>query len=395
MFRPARCTKGANLATPVYIVAGQSNAYSLNGGNGGASLAETYAAVTGSGTVKVATVEASGAPLTWGRVGADWYAPNELFAELVATVKTALAQPDTYLASIVWIQGEGDTWSFARATEYAARLTALVDQLQVQLLPLDAQTHDFRFTVLALSANCPAKAHQSNWDTIRQQQLSLDHPRIDVVDGDKATGQGGGQNLFQPDGLHYAANANDPILTALLDQTPVELLGTMAADRLTGLDGADTLRGGAGNDALSGMGANDYLRGWTGNDTLLGGSGNDTLIGDQGADQLQGGWGADTFVFGNIRDSGPTATTCDVITDFAPGSDKIDLSGIDADPTAAGNQAFRFLGNAAFDGHPGALRSFHTAEGVWLQLDVNGDRVADGMILLAQVSGVNATDFLL
>lgn len=382
------------MATPVYIVAGQSNAYSLNGGNGGVTLAGAYAGATGSGDVIVASVTSAGSPLTWGRSGPDWYSTGELFDQLVATIRTALATPDTYLASVIWIQGEGDTYSFARATEYAARLTDLVNRLQTQLQPLDAQTHDFRFTVLALSANTPASATQANWDTIRTQQLGLDHPRIDVVDGDRATsGTAKTADLFQADGLHYAASANAPLLQALLSGTSVRLDGTMGNDRLTGLNGSDILRGGAGDDALSGLGAADYLRGWTGNDTLLGGSGNDTLTGDLGADRLTGGTGADCFVFCAASDSRPA--TCDTITDFRTCLDRIALSGIDANPLLTGDQAFRWLGLSAFDGSAGALRYLPTPDGAQVLLDLNGDRTADALILLASVTTLTATDFAL
>ena len=382
------------MPTPVYIVAGQSNAYSLNGGNGGADLAQTFARLTGSGNVQVAAVQSAGAPLTWGRADADWYHQDELFETLVATIKAALSDPDAYLASIVWIQGEGDTWSFARATEYAARLTALVDSLQARLLPLGAQTEDFRFTVLTLSDDCPAKTRQSNWDTVRQQQLSLDHPRIDVIDVDTVPGQSS-QSLFQPDGLHYAATANQPVLSALLDRTPILLLGGKAADRLSGLSGDDTLRGGEGNDQLSGQAGHDHLRGWTGNDSLAGGGGNDTLTGDLGADRLHGGAGADSFVFCNRRDSGTSALTWDVISDFTSGSDKLVLTAMDADATTRWNQDFHYLGSAAFDGVAGALRVVRVAEGCLVQLDVNGDRLADAMILLAQTATVTVQDFML
>lgn len=384
------------MATPVYIVAGQSNAYSLNGGNGGTSLAAEFTDLTGSSDVVVASVQSAGAPLTWGRSGPDWYSRGEMFDQLVATIKAALSDPDAYLASVVWIQGEGDTWSFARATEYAARLTDLVNRLQTQLQPLGAQTDDFRFSVLTLSANTPAGAQQANWDTVRNQQLGLDHPRIDVVDVDRlfsATARI--PDLFQADGLHYAAAANNPILNALLDWTSLQLDGTMGNDRLSGLSGSDILRGGAGDDQLSGLGAADYLRGWTGNDRLVGGNGRDTLVGDLGADRLNGGYGADTFVFGTLPDSGKTTTTCDMIEDFRSNWDRIALNGIDANPVLAGDQSFRYLGLAQFDGSAGALRWLRTAEGVQVQLDVNGDRSADAVILLNSTTALIGADFLL
>lgn len=384
------------MATPVFIIAGQSNAYSLNGGNGGTSLAGAFATLTGSANAVVAPVHAAGAPLTWGRAGPDWHNDGDMFDQLVATIKAALATPDTYLANILWVQGEGDTWSFARATEYAARLTDLVNRLQTELTPLDAQTHDFRFSVLTLSAHTPAKANQSNWDTIRAQQLTLDHPRIDVIDVDKATSAiTKTPDLFQADGLHYAAIANAPILGALLEKTTLQLDGTMGADRLSGLSGSDVLRGAGGDDLLLGQAGHDYLRGWTGNDRLIGGMGRDTLVGDQGADRLTGGLGADTFLFISSHDSGATPTTCDVITDFTPASDLISLTTIDTNPLAPGDQPFRYLGSTPFDGASAAMRWVRTPDGVQVQLDVNGDRLADTLILLPTVTTLAASDFAL
>ena len=385
------------MPTPVYIIAGQSNAYSLNGGNGGASVAGKYAALTGSTDVHVASVESAGAPLTWGRDSPDWYSPGELFDQLVATILDQLSQPDTYLASVIWVQGEGDTWSFSRATEYAARLTALVNRLETALSGHDTQTHAFRFSVLSLSAHCPASAQQQNWATIRDQQLGLYHPRIDVVDVDRAAAAAhqNSADFYQSDGLHYGSQANDTVLKALMDRTPLALDGTMANDRLSGMSGDDTLRGGDGNDQLSGAAGRDSLRAWTGNDRVYGGTGDDTLTGDTGADQLYGGWGADSFVFCSVADSGPIQTTADTIGDFTSGRDVIDLTRIDANPNAPGDQAFRYLGAAAFDGQAGALRVAVFGGDMIVLLDTNGDRIADSVLFLTNVSALTASDFLL
>ena len=59
-----------------------------------------------------------------------------------------------------------------------------------------------------------------------------------------------------------------------------------------------------------------------------------------------------------MADSGVGATTRDVITDFATSTDEIDLMGIDADTTVAGNQAFRWVGTAALTG-AGRARLLH------------------------------------
>src|SRR6476660_8469090 len=71
--------------------------------------------------------------------------------------------------------------------------------------------------------------------------------------------------------------------------------------------------------------------------TIIGGGGADTIKGGGGADILTGGQGADRFVFAALTDSAPSAR--DLITDFIPGTDIIDLSAIDANTSAKGNQA--------------------------------------------------------
>lgn len=97
-----------------------------------------------------------------------------------------------------------------------------------------------------------------------------------------------------------------------------------------------TANGGAGNDIITGGAAADVLSGGEGNDILTGGANGDTLT---------GGAGDDVFDYNALTDSGLTGggtitTTVDTITDFNVGNDTIDLSGIDADAVAAGDQAF-------------------------------------------------------
>ena len=150
--------------------------------------------------------------------------------------------------------------------------------------------------------------------------------------------------------------------------------GEGGADSLSGGGGHDRLWGGDGDDRLSGGKGNDRLVGGAGSDTLLGGSGADRLIGGPGADELRGGGGADVFVFNAARESRPGAA--DVIADFAPGTDRIDLSGIDANSERGGHQSFDFIDGAAFSHSPGELRN----AGGLLSADLDGDGRADFQI---------------
>ena len=79
-----------------------------------------------------------------------------------------------------------------------------------------------------------------------------------------------------------------------------------------------------------------------GNDRLLGSYGNDNLNGGAGYDVMTGGTGYDAFVFDAVTNSVPGSYR-DRITDFQEDIDHINLSKIDANIFAAGNQAFRLL----------------------------------------------------
>lgn len=125
------------------------------------------------------------------------------------------------------------------------------------------------------------------------------------------------------------------------------LYSNAGARNLVGTAYGDTMFGSRAADTLNGANGNDTLLGGYGNDRLLGGNGNDDLFGGNGYDVMTGGAGFDAFEFDSIADSAP-GTYRDRITDFQEDIDFIDLATIDANVFAAGNQAFRFIGGAAF-----------------------------------------------
>lgn len=215
------------------------------------------------------------------------------------------------------------------------------------------------------------------------------------------------------------------------------LLGGAGNDVLEGADGGDQLRGGAGDDrlnggagtdvasyvqaragvtvrldlataqatggsgtdtliaveALTGSDHADRLTGSAGANTLRGGAGEDVLTGGGGRDLLVGGEDADRFVFLSASDS--AGRHADRIADFLAGQDRIDLSAVDADANATGDQAFAFIGAAGFSRTAGELRIQAEGGDLLVAADIDGDGRADLRILLTGGSVLEAGDFLL
>lgn len=208
-----------------------------------------------------------------------------------------------------------------------------------------------------------------------------------------------------------------------------QLIGGAHNDTLSGTTFAETIDGRAGDDVLNGGGNLDHLIGSGGIDTvtyadatrgvvvdlstgrdsrnaflstienvqgtaykdaitgdgfanlLNGADGADVLTGGGGADTLAGGASKDSFVYLSVSQSS-TAAGIDLITDLQS-IDTIDLSGVDANKKAAGDQAFTLVDQ--FDRHAGELvRSFDAATNeTRLLLDTNGDAKADMTIRLS------------
>ncbi|MFM7475751.1 MAG: M10 family metallopeptidase C-terminal domain-containing protein, partial [Microcystis aeruginosa] len=139
------------------------------------------------------------------------------------------------------------------------------------------------------------------------------------------------------------------------------------------------------------------LTGGAGNDTLDGGDGNDTLIGGSGTDTMTDGAGNDIYRFLSVSDSAVGAGVRDVLTDFTPGIDKIDLSAIDANTTIAGDQAFTFVGTGGIVGG-GIVNYFISGSTLIVQAEIEGDGnlTVDMQIQLnGGLAAIAATDFIL
>lgn len=145
----------------------------------------------------------------------------------------------------------------------------------------------------------------------------------------------------------------------------------------------ENARTGSGNDTINGNDVANNLSSGAGNDTLVGGAGDDTLNGGAGTDTLSGGAGADTFVFA-AGDSG-VGTGRDVVTDFARGSDRIDLQALGA--TA-------FIQDRLFSGTAGEVRAVSLSGMTIIELDSDGDGAADFQLELTDVIGLDSQDFV-
>ncbi|HEU0099564.1 MAG TPA: M10 family metallopeptidase C-terminal domain-containing protein [Allosphingosinicella sp.] len=160
-----------------------------------------------------------------------------------------------------------------------------------------------------------------------------------------------------------------------------------------GIFGGFTIANGVTIENATSGGGNDTLRGNAAANRLDAGAGSDILQGDGGADLLIGGAGADTFRYASPSDSGGGAV--DHIADFAAGLDKIDLTGIDANSNAAGDQAFAWIGSNAFSGSAGQLRAYQSGGDWFVEGDTNGDGNADLVIQVTVTGGPLAqSDFL-
>ena len=210
------------------------------------------------------------------------------------------------------------------------------------------------------------------------------------------------------------------------------LTGNTLNNDLTGNGSKNTLDGGAGNDVLDAGAGDDILIGGVGDDSLSGGAGDDQvdyslvksavninlasgkasgvgadtltsiedvvggaaddiIVGNTMGNELTGGLGADRMSLGADKAmdmlvyravSESLAAERDRISQFVSQQDRISLSGMDADSKVAGDQAFQFNNTTA------------KANALWYrQVDVDGDKKANDLIVYADINGDAKADF--
>jgi GH24 family phage-related lysozyme (muramidase) len=147
----------------------------------------------------------------------------------------------------------------------------------------------------------------------------------------------------------------------------------------TSVAGDGTSQDGSGNDA-------DLILGSSAGDTLSGGAGADLLAGFKGADRLAGGSGSDLFVFTAAADSRTSAA--DEISDFVAGEDRLGLAKL-------GDLVFLDARDADFSGSAGEIRWLREGGDTLVEIDLDGDRVADMRIALSGRLTLSAEDLLL
>ncbi|MGD9508724.1 MAG: calcium-binding protein [Geminicoccaceae bacterium] len=258
----------------------------------------------------------------------------------------------------------------------------------------------------------------------------IDRASYDDASGAVTVNLALGMTLAGPAGSDTLRSIED-VTGSAFDDT---IVGSAVANRIEGGEGGDNINGREGDDVLDGGGGIDTVSYWdapafvyvdlssgaadfgAGHDVLTrfesiagssfgdqligdaavneihGSGGADTIVGLGGADMLTGGVGEDIFLYTAVLDADDGFAVLEEITDFVGGSDRIDLSAIDTDTNAAGDQGFVFIGSAPFT--TGAQAQVRFANGI-VYVDKDNDVGAEMAIALHGVTSMTAADFVL
>lgn len=205
--------------TPLYVLAGQSNALFLNwSGEFAAALAER-----GVGETVITSAEV-GRPLAASDTLTDYYpfedgddTTGELYHQLVERIQLTLASDDDlYLAGIFWLQGEEDAKSATDAAAYYDNL----HQLQFNLVAEFGDGFDFVLNVLPSYIGA---SHLAGWDDVQaaQVQLAEVHDRTYLVSSDVLIEeQGYLKSEVYRDNFHYTDLTYAYLADSFLDLFP-------------------------------------------------------------------------------------------------------------------------------------------------------------------------------
>jgi hypothetical protein len=221
----------------------------------------------------------------------DWSPRSgELFAtasQQVAAARQASGEP---VSGVLWMQGEEDASTPAKALSYEANLAELFARMRTDWGGLDTAI---------VFGRVDAHAGLPYAGPVRQAQAAIDlaDGAAVMIDTDSFPLQG--------DKLHFNAAGQIALGEAMwraYEYAPRQVMGGGAGDRLRAAAGNDSLYGGGGNDTLVGGDGDNLLRGEAGDDWLTGGGQFDDLHGNTGDDTLRGGGGGDWVVGGKDQD---------------------------------------------------------------------------------------------
>ena len=381
---------------PIYVLAGQSNAnmMAVRGGMARALNEQSSDYVLFEGGVNGSSLTMTSA------VRGDWNvnSEGELYDRMVDGVARAKADAvaagrTPVVEAFFWIQGEADSRTIERASQYEANLTGLVEGIRADL------GADVPIFVAELRTRAEGFTFH---ETVRAAQRSVAEAfdNVHFVDTDAFA--------LKPDGLHYSSIGGRELARALVDAAtalegdgpasgkptpepapapepepaptpepapaptpitqsppaePVEpappapapepvIPAPVAAPaspaepappaepagpdpvRILGTQGTDALTGSEGKNTLVGRDGDDRLNGEGGRDQLKAGEGDDTLDGGEGNDRLFGNQGNDTLTGGGGTDrffftERDETDSEDTVTDFEVGTDFLILRGLD------------------------------------------------------------------
>ncbi len=186
---------------------------------------------------------------------------------------------------------------------------------------LDIEATQLDFTI---SFDTPVTGDDAN-DLI-YSMLELLGPDVDATDEIR--------ELLESEDILFLGNGGDDVFSGYDHDDKLKgkngndtLNGGKGDDKILGGNGQDDLAGNDGDDRIFGESGADDLRGNDGDDVIKGGSGKDTIEGGQGKDKLTGEDGNDVFVFKDGFDK-------DIVVDFDPGTDLLDLSALTSEASS-------------------------------------------------------------